>query len=218
MNNPGEKNGNLLEDRQKMALEILFLILGTSILPFLGLPIFAYQIYQGGFVFYLALLWFLGFLGLRLYSLGLLKFLGFKTGKLQSYSLAFLALLILLGINLLSALFFKADPSSTQILEQTALGPALFSILLMGIYEELSYRILLQEGIQKLTTSKTLSLGLSILLFSFAHNAQGPGGMLRAALSGLVLSLYWDKEKNLFLLILIHVLHNVIIFTLGRLT
>jgi hypothetical protein len=92
-------------------------------------------------------------------------------------------------------------------------------LALFALYEEIVFRMLLQEGLHSLLRRRFLAGGLSLanagasLVFALAHLVHHPPGWaLAVLLPSLVFGWAWDRYKSLLPCTLLHFVYNFLFF------
>ena len=138
------------------------------------------------------------------------------------YSIFLFVLIEFLMQPFLELYFGKIDLSEVSAIEGNFTNYVLFIILgwiLGGFCEEIIYRgyVVKRLAIIFGDTNKAwfLSAIIASIAFGFAHNYQGPSGIINAAIIGFIFALIFIyNRKNLMLPILTHGIYNMVAITL----
>lgn len=126
---------------------------------------------------------------------------------------------VVLACSLVSLLFHYTNPvlramSGVRLTPEIFLGITFLSFS-VGYAEELFFRCFAEESFRNIGLSPFWAMGASSLLFGVSHGAQGAGGMVIAALLGLVFSLFRKKGRSLHAIALGHALYDFFIMLLA---
>jgi membrane protease YdiL (CAAX protease family) len=86
-----------------------------------------------------------------------------------------------------------------------------------GYFEEGFFRLYLLTRFRETGISAARGICISTLLFALCHVYEGPGGVLNAALAGIVLSLVFTREGSLHGLAWAHGAYNILVYATIRL-
>jgi membrane protease YdiL (CAAX protease family) len=137
---------------------------------------------------------------------------------LRAFLLAFPGLLgIGLGISLLNPLFFGDAPIPRLETPGNLPGWIILaaSSLGTGYLEESYFRFYLLNMLETTGLGKRRRIFISVMLFSFSHLYEGPGGTINALLAGLLLSAIYLREGSLHGVAWAHGGYNLLVYALG---
>jgi membrane protease YdiL (CAAX protease family) len=141
--------------------------------------------------------------------------------RFRDFRAFFLALPGLLGIGLLISLvspsLFQGAPIPRLEAPANALGWIILagSSLGTGYLEESYFRFYLLNRLEETGLGKRRRIFISVMLFSFCHLYEGPGGAINALLAGFLLSLIFVREKSLHGIAWAHGVYNLLVYALG---
>jgi membrane protease YdiL (CAAX protease family) len=160
--------------------------------------------------------------------------LNLRPGRLSTDLLAALILCpVIIAANvisnqLLSALIpnSAADPSVRNLFAEIAGNPKLFALFVgvlmpLGVASEEVIRVFMLSRLWKVwpsTAGKLIIVVISACLFGLIHLYQGPIGVVRSAVIGLIMALYYLRFGRVVPLILAHYITNtlqVVVFALA---
>jgi hypothetical protein len=110
---------------------------------------------------------------------------------------------------LLPAFEAPADPAAWIVLAGSSLGT--------GYLEESYFRFYLLNMLELTGLGKRRRIFISVMLFSFSHLYEGPGGAINALLAGLLLSAIHLREGSLHGIAWAHGGYNLLVYALGGL-
>jgi membrane protease YdiL (CAAX protease family) len=139
---------------------------------------------------------------------------------LRAFSLALPGLLALgLAVSLVFPLIFPENP--VPRLEAPANAPGwivlALSSLSTGYLEESYFRFYLLRLLEQTGLGTKRRLFISVMLFSFCHIYEGPGGAINALLAGLLLGGVFIRERSLHGIAWAHGAYNLLVYLLGAL-
>lgn len=126
---------------------------------------------------------------------------------------------VVLACSLVTLLFHYTNPvlramSGIRLTPEVFLGLTFLSFS-VGYAEELFFRCFAEESFRDIGLSPFWAMGANSILFGVSHGAQGLGGMVVAALLGLVFSLFRKNGRSLHAIALGHALYDFFIMLLA---
>lgn len=208
------------DSRQNQTLEILLVMAACSIMPFLGLPVLGIHLYPFSWQDLACGLWLCLFLANRLAGWQLLPRQGFLQG-LPRAALRGLGWGILVLAGTLGPTFLFRLAGSTGSVPRPAgvaaalPGLAVANLLVWAVFEELTYRYLLLDGLCWLGLGRWPARLLSIVAFAGAHLAGGALQCLQALTGGLILTLARERSDKPVEVCTAHGTYNLLLYFLG---
>ena len=91
-----------------------------------------------------------------------------------------------------------------------------YSVVTAGVTEELLFRGYLLPRLERFVRNRGLAIAISSLLFGLGHFRYGTiQNVLGAMVIGLVLAVYYDRYRNIKMMILFHILWDTAVFCLA---
>ncbi|GHV67855.1 hypothetical protein AGMMS49928_05850 [Spirochaetia bacterium] len=85
-----------------------------------------------------------------------------------------------------------------------------------GYLEESYFRFYILNNLEKAVPNAKKRIFISVMLFSFCHIYEGPGGAINALLAGIFLSAIFVRERGLHGIAWAHGIYNLLVYVLGK--
>jgi len=121
-------------------------------------------------------------------------------------------IILFLAVTTTLSFIFPAADSSYNVSTQGVKGILLicFFALVTALSEELFFRSWLINGLKNAGWPGWLIFSIPVLFFASLHIWQGWKGLLFAAISGSMYTLYFMRRRRLFPLVFSHAIHNAL--------